>query len=180
MVRLACEPMPAIRCANSTRYGFDAVQFCERTFTVEPTASIASLVPSICSTPKMFVSFAIVCVAPAPKSTRATLMMSAASTYPCTLSKVFLPKRPASCASSLSFSRGVRVSRRINALFSSSTDFSVIPVYFRVLASCSSISAYAFTAFLPAITKPVTAAAMPIMKVCALLSQLFIFSHRDC
>ena len=80
IVILACAPTPAMRWAKLTRYGFAAVQFCERTFTVEPTASIASLVPSICSTPKMLVSLAMTWVAPSPKSTSATLMMSAAST----------------------------------------------------------------------------------------------------
>ena len=81
IVIFAVEPMPAIRCANSTMKGLAAVQFCERWLTVEPILSIASRTPNICSIPKMLESLAMVCVAPSPRSTRATLIMDAASTY---------------------------------------------------------------------------------------------------
>ncbi len=61
--------------------GLGAVQFCDRWLTVEPTFSIASRTPYICSMPKIFDSLAIVCVAPSPRSTSATFIMEAASTY---------------------------------------------------------------------------------------------------
>ncbi len=81
IVILAVEPMPAIRCANSTIKGLAAVQFCERWLTVEPILSIESRTPYICSIPKMLDSLAMVCVAPSPRSTSATLIIDAASTY---------------------------------------------------------------------------------------------------
>ena len=74
MVIRACAPTPAMRCAKFARYGADAVQFCESSLMTEPTASRAFSVPSLSSSPKMFVSFDSVSVAPSPNSSRATFI----------------------------------------------------------------------------------------------------------
>ena len=106
----ACAPTPASRCENWARYGADAVQFCDSSLITEPTASKERSVPSLASSPKMFVSLESVSVAPSPRSSRATFIWSAAFTNPSTSSCEVLPRRPASCASRLRSSREVRVS----------------------------------------------------------------------
>ena len=114
----------------------------------------------------MFVNLESVSVAPSPKSSSATFIWSAARTKPRTSSCEVLPKRPASCASWFNSSREVRVSIFLNSSFSLSTSSAVIPVNLRTDAISASISAYAFTAERPAITKPVTAAAPAAIVVC--------------
>ena len=76
---------------------------------------------------------------------------------------VVFPSRPASWANSFSLSRPVRVSIFLNASLRASTCSVAIWVYLRVFAICSSISAKAFTARLPAMTIPDSSAA--VMKI---------------
>ena len=114
----------------------------------------------------MLVNFDRVSVAPSPRSSRATLIWSAAFTKPSTSSCDVLPRRPASWASLFKSSREVRVSIFLNSWLSSSTCSAVIPVNLRTLAISASISANAFTAERPAITMPVTAAAPAARVVC--------------
>lgn len=128
--------------------------------------SKACSVPYRFSSPKMLVSFESVSVAPSPRSSRATLIWSAARTNPITSSCNCLPSLPASCASLLRSSRLVRVSIFLNCSLSTSTCDAAIPVNFLTFAISASISAYAFTAERPAIITPVMAAAAPASVVC--------------
>ena len=162
----ACAPTPAIRFAKLARYGAAAVQFCESSLMTEPTDSRAFSVPSLSSSPKMLVSLLKVSVAPSPNSSSATLIWSAARTKPRISSFDCLPSLPASSARMFICSRGVRVSIFINSSFRSSTCSLVIPVNLRTLAISASMSANALTAVLPAITRPVMAAAIPMSVVC--------------
>ena len=69
-----------------------------------------------------------------------------------------IPKRPAEPARAFSSSREVLVSSVFNSSFSSITPSFVNPVYLRVSAIASSISANAETHFRTVIDKPVKAA----------------------
>ena len=81
-----------------------------------------------------------------PKSSpKARLIWSAASTKSRMFCVPLMPKRPASAAKSLSFSRGVRVSIFLNASLSSSTASAASPVYFVTPLMCSCMSAYVST-----------------------------------
>ena len=154
------------------------MQFCESSLMTEPTARRAFSVPMRSSSPKMLVSLLNVKVAPSPKSSSATLIWSAARTKPRTSSCEVLPSLPASCASLFKSSRAVRVSIFLNSSLSSSTPEADSPVNLRTFAISWSISAKAFTAERPAMTRPVTAAAVPAIAVCQSLSFRFMRSHR--
>ena len=178
IVIFAWAPTPAMRCVKFARYGAEAVQFCDNSLITEPTASRAFSVPSRCSSPKMFVNFERVSVAPSPRSSKATLIWSAAFTNPNTSSCEVLPNRPASCANLFNSSRPVLVSIFWNSSFKSSTSEAFIPVNLRTFAISWSISAKALTAERPARMMPVIAAAMPASAVCQSLSFRFMRSHK--
>ena len=154
------------------------MQFCDNSLITEPTASRAFSVPRRSSSPKMLVSLLNVSVAPSPRSSKATLIWSAAFTKPKTSSCDVLPNRPASCANLFNSSRPVLVSIFWKSSFSCSTSEAFIPVNFRTFAISWSISAKAFTAERPAMMIPVMTAAMPARAVCQSFNFLFIRSHR--
>ena len=178
IVIFACAPTPAIRFAKLARYGAAAVQFCDNSLMTEPTARRDLSVPRRSSSPKIEVSLESVKVAPSPRSSSATLIWSAALTNPSTSSFDVFPRRPASSASRFKSSLEVLVSIFFSSSFKSSTCSAVIPVNLRTLAISASMSAYAFTADLPAMTSPVTAAAAPMIVVCQSLSMRLNLCQR--
>ena len=146
----------------------------------EPTDRRAFSVPRRFSSPKMPVSFESVRVAPSPRSSRATLILSAARTKPSTSSCDCFPSRPASWARRFRSSREDRGSIFLNSSFSFSTSSADIPVNLRTFAISCSMSAYAWTADFPAMTKPVTAAPKPTSAVWQSLSQRLKRDHSPC
>ena len=119
--------------------------------------------------------------ASSPRSSpRATLILSAASTNCCTISDEAIPSLPASPASALSFSRGVRVSIRLNSSFIASTSSLVCPVYFLTSVIASSILAKSDTHLRIVIDMPVIEAIAAIATPCTLLNQSAVRLSQDC
>ena len=115
----------------------------------DAVASMPFLSPKALLSSKSCVSLPIFFTPSSPKSSpKARLIWLAASTKSRMSCLPVIPKRPASAAKSLSFSRGVRVSIFLKASLSSSTSSAASPVYFDTPLMCSFMSAYISTKLL--------------------------------
>ena len=143
---LALTAMPAMRLVNSVINPVLAELLAPSTLMAEPVASSAPSSPFFLSSPNTMVSLPIWSMAPSPRSSpRATLILSAADTKPSISFLPWMPSRPATPASALSSSRGVRVVISAKVSFISSTSRLVCPVYFMASVIESSILANAWT-----------------------------------